>query len=349
VADGPGLRDLRETAQCEGEVTLSDLIIWARAVHYASLAQLVGIFAFLVFIGEPAIARGQGASLATIAGFRAALRPLAWASLGVAVGSGSVWLVLQAAAMSGQPVAQVVCTGVVRTVLTSTQFGRDWDIRGTLVLIIACALPMMHESDGLRAATIRVGLLLLTTGTLGGLAWAGHAGAAVGISGDVHLGADVVHLIAAGIWLGGLLPLAWRFASARRFSDPAWAKIAAAATVRFSMMGLITVSTLLITGAANTWFLAGSVPALVGTDYGRLLLLKVVLFLAMVSLAARNRLRLMPCVSSVDRLASSALCPRDALAQLQRNALTEATIGLAILIIVGTLGTMPPPLHSHAM
>ena len=57
---------------------------------------------------------------------------------------------------------------------------------------------------------------------------------------------------------------------------------------------MISVGALIATGIVNGWILAGSAPALVGTDYGRLLLAKVALFLAMVAVAAINRLRLTP-------------------------------------------------------
>src|SRR5262249_57226864 len=70
--------------------------------------------------------------------------------------------------------------------------------------------------------------------------------------------------------------------------------LAREATLRFSTLGLISVGLLIATGVVNGWTLAGSVPALIGTDYGRLLLAKVALFLAMVSGAAINRLRLTP-------------------------------------------------------
>jgi len=39
------------------------------------------------------------------------------------------------------------------------------------------------------------------------LAWCGHSGAGIGLSGDFQVGADAVHLVTASIWVGGLLPL----------------------------------------------------------------------------------------------------------------------------------------------
>ena len=80
----------------------------------------------------------------------------------------------------------------------------------------------------------------------------------------------------------------------------------------------------------------GSLRALTGTNYGRLLLFKVALFLAMLFLAAVNRLRLTPIIRR-DRYAAPAAFER-----LRTNALVEAAIGLVILAVVGLLGTTSP-------
>jgi len=100
------------------------------------------------------------------------------------------------------------------------------------------------------------------------------------------------------------------------------------------------------------------VPALIGTDYGRLLLAKVALFLAMVGVAAINRLWLTPrlaltvtsprCEAALlhEQAANEApAAARTALRALARNSVMEAMLGLAILVIVGALGTTPPGLH----
>ena len=116
---------------------------------------------------------------------------------------------------------------------------------------------------------------------LASLAWAGHGAATPGAAGDLHLAADFFHLIAAGLWLGTLPPLILLLAEARRTRDAVWESIAAAATQRYSALAIASVAILLAAGAVNTWFVAGTVPALVGTAYGRLLLTKIRLFAAM--------------------------------------------------------------------
>lgn len=152
----------------------------------------------------------------------------------------------------------------------------------------------------------------------------------------MQLAADALHLLAAGAWLGGLYPLARLLAVAMR--EVGWVDVARVATRRFSHLGTVSVGTLLATGLINSWFLVGGIPGLLGTLYGRILLLKLALFALMVAVAAINRQRLTPRL-----LAPGA--PLSALRALRRNALIETGLGLAILLLVGALGVTPPALH----
>jgi len=107
---------------------------------------------------------------------------------------------------------------------------------------------------------------------------------------------------------------------------------------RFSQMGYAAVALLAATGAINTLLLVGSIQALVGTAYGRLLGLKILLFLAMVTVALFNRFRLLPRLRR-DAQASAAA------AALGRSVLCEQGLGFAILVVVSVLGTWPPAIH----
>ena len=115
--------------------------------------------------------------------------------------------------------------------------------------------------------------------------------------------------------------------------------------MRFSILAAISVVILFTAGLVNTWFLAGTVPALIGTGYGRLLLAKIAIFVTMVTIAAVNLLRMTP------RLAEASVGRRPliqgALGHLRRNALVEAGLGLCVLAIVAILGILPPGLHTE--
>jgi uncharacterized membrane protein len=118
--------------------------------------------------------------------------------------------------------------------------------------------------------------------------------------------------------------------------------IARTATLRFSTLGLASVAMLLASGLINTWYLAGGVPALVGTDYGRWLLAKIAVFLGMVAIAAFNRLRLTPRIVQT----ANAAAAWQALGQLRRNAAVETIAGAIVVAIIAVLGTLPPASHA---
>ena len=100
-------------------------------------------------------------------------------------------------------------------------------------------------------------------------------------------------------------------------------------------MGYVAVALLAATGLLNSLLLVGSTRALIGTLYGRLLALKILLFLVMACVALFNRFRLLP------RLRRET----QATAALARSVFCEQGLGLAILAVVSVLGTWPPAIH----
>ena len=311
---------------------MEGFLIAARAVHYASTISLAGVFAFLCFIaGSEASPR-----------LHRQLLLLAWTSLVLALFSGGAWLLFLSAQMSGQPIAASLTQGAVATVLTRTHFGQIWVLRFVLAAVLVVWLLM---PEAWRRLLWRWGGLAFAAAMLASLAWAGHGGATPGRPGELHLAADMLHLVAAGAWVGSLIPLALVLAEIRHSGDPGAAAVARRAVVRFSILAAISVVILFTAGLVNTWFLAGTVPALIGTGYGRLLLAKIAIFATMVTIAAVNLLRMTP------RLAGASVERRSliqgALSHLRRNALIEAGLGLFVISIVAILGILPPGLHTE--
>jgi putative copper export protein/mono/diheme cytochrome c family protein len=312
-----------------------DALIAVRAVHLAATVAATGAVFFRLWVAAPA-SRNVGSSPPWGDRLDAHVDRIAWAGLALVVVSAAAWLVLVAADISDRPLGAVLSGGVIPTVLTSTRFGHVWIARLAIAAALALCLLRMHRDE--RAVSVRGSIaVMLAAGLLGALAFAGHGGATPGTAGLIHLVGDAAHAIAAGIWVGGLVPLALLFAAARRAANGPALAITRDATRRFSTLGLASVATLLATGIVNTIFLVGSVPALLGTAYGHLLTTKIVLFLAMVAIAAANRLKLTPRLSQPNGA--------DAMRRLQRNSLVEAVLGLVILAIVGALGAIPPALH----
>ena len=140
---------------------------------------------------------------------------------------------------------------------------------------------------------------------------------------------EFLHLSAAGLWLGALLPL---WISLRTLPPPA----AAPVCERFSPVGLACVLVLAGTGFAQALELIGSLPALFGTTYGHIALLKIALFLVTLALAALNRLWL------TDRLAAGAPGARR---QLLVSVSVETVIGLGIVTAAAFLASTVPGAH----
>ena len=317
---------------------MADPLLYARAVHFAATMLVAGVVLFVVFVAAPAWRGGGNSALAV--NVRRRLAVIAWIGLALALISGAAWLVLTAAAMSDLPAAQVFSDGVLWTVLSQTTFGRDWLVRFVVACALAATLPALLSPRNHKTPWLEAAAVVLAAAFAGALAWSGHAAGGLGGEAIIHPAADVLHLVAAAAWVGALLPLIVLFAAAG--ADDASLTMARTATTRFSILGIVSVGTLLATGIVNTYYLAGSVAALLHTDYGRLLLIKIALFLAMVAIATVNRFRLTPQLLQQASIAAS----RNALRKLRRNAAIETSAGAIVIVIVAALGTMPPAIHA---
>ncbi|WP_426407335.1 copper homeostasis membrane protein CopD [Bradyrhizobium ganzhouense] len=284
---------------------------------------MAGNILFRAVIAEPVL--HPETTVAAV--FRSQAQRVSCIGLVTAVISGGIWLLLQCSAMSGLPLKDALTADVLSTVVNETQFGQVMIVRVGLAILIAACLA----SDRVPIAQ-RLGLIA-SLAFAASLAWTGHAAATVGAMGNLHLAADALHLIATAAWLGGLLPLILLLAVTRGDSAK---PLARDAVDRFSTLGIISVMALMLSGLINAAILVGSFRALFATSYGQLLLLKLALFAVMLALATVNRLLLTP------RLAQSGA---GGLRWLTRNSAIELALGVAIIAIVGLLGTLHPAIH----
>jgi putative copper resistance protein D len=304
-------------------------LIAARFVHYTATAAAFGGTAFRAY----AFQGGVDASGAACAGraFDRWLLLMSRVGALLALCSGTALLWLTSAAMAG---TAPTATGwsVIGEVLVGTEFGHVWGWRlllaGALVAT-ACVPPTPRR----RATFVLLAALLLAS-----LALTGHAAMETGPAGIAHQLADALHLLAAGLWVGGLWPLLYLLSRARR-GDPSWLALARAAVPFFSVIGSIAVMTLALTGTVNALLLVGRVGALFATPYGRLLVAKLMLFATMIALALINRYRL------AAHFANEAAD----VAPFRRSVLVEQALGLAVLAAVSVLGTWPPVITVTSM
>jgi putative copper resistance protein D len=299
---------------------MDEVLYTCRFVHFTAAMVIFGAVSFRFYALADSDTR---AASSVLAAFDAWLGQVTVVAAILALVSALVLLLAQSAAMAGSPAA-AIDPATVAAVLFETRFGRVWCWH--LLVAIFIVLACLGRSPKRHPVILTLSLLLLAS-----LGWIGHAAMEEGPTRIAHELNQTVHLLAAGLWLGGLVPLGCVVRRARTRGD-AGLTLTRDAIRHFSQIGCIAGTLIALTGTINSVLLVGSLSAMCGTPYGRLLALKVLLFLAMVVVALINHFRLAPRIS------------RDAasLGALGRTVALEQGLGLAILAVVSVLGTWPP-------
>ncbi|HET7031479.1 MAG TPA: copper homeostasis membrane protein CopD, partial [Casimicrobiaceae bacterium] len=317
-----------------------------RAVTYVAAMLMFGASLFVIYARGGARAPAEEDLRRQWNALRRRIRQLQLGCIVATLVAGLLWLVIHSAAVAGIPALEAVSGAAAGEVLRETLFGRAmaWHLGLGVVLAVMLVLDrrVVETRSSLRSDVIRV---VLSAAILASLGWMGHAAATRGFDRYVHLGGDVAHLLAAGAWLGALPLLAVLLVGAARRQSPSFDRVALLATRRFSAIGVLCVGALLVTGVVNAWYLVATPPALFGTAYGQLLLLKLALFAGMLILAARNRFVLTPRIQ--EAVSRGADAGRIGMRSIARNAWGEAALGLGVVAIVGALGIAVPGAHAE--
>ncbi len=241
---------------------------------FAALALLVGTAFFLVY-AWPGGARKPMA------------RRLLWsgwaASVAAVVASGLMYgPYLTGASLSrtldGQLIAETA----------NTRLGTALGVRLALLLmlgpVIWYGLRWLAQARALNPRTsVVLSVAVLVTGAVLAITWGAAGHSATGTLSGAALVSDVVHLTGMAVWLGGLVVLALALLPTRDVASMR------AAVPRFSSAAAASVAALIATGVFQAWRQVRTMPALLTTPYGRLLLLKVAAVLVILALAAAAR------------------------------------------------------------
>lgn len=257
-------------------------------------------------------------SAGTLLRFRPMLRGMALIGALLSVAG----LVLMTRAMSGET-ALAALWPHLQMMLLETDVGLAWAVR-MIALIVVLIRP------GAWLASVAGAIALAS------LAWSGHGAMDEGTLRFWHFLSDILHLLAAGAWLGAMLALVLM---ARGPLDDPRTRSLAFAVRRFEWIGAVIVLTLSITGLVNYLFIVGARldEVLLGT-YGMLLAIKVLLFAGMLVLAALNRFHLGPALAQALRNGHYVIAAN----ALRRSVVVELAIALLIVALVAWLGTLSP-------
>ncbi|HVI89386.1 MAG TPA: copper homeostasis membrane protein CopD [Dongiaceae bacterium] len=298
-------------------------------VRFASYGDLMLLFGLSLF-GLYGV-KGEAARAHAAFGFPRLLSGLAGLGILLAVAG----MVLLAEAMSGVTGIAKLEPHVFGMIITGTQVGIAWMVRiASLLGIFSCAWFYGHSP-----ARSLVLASLLAAVALSTLVWSGHGAMDSGMRGGIHLVADTFHLLAAGAWVGALAAFLMLLRRPGRADAYEHLLRLRRAVTGFSAAGTLIVATLIVTGVVNYLLIVGpSLRGIASGPYGVLLLVKLVLFAAMLALAAANRFRLAPMLERARAHTEIASAKK---ALLKSLAFETAAVTL-ILLLVAWLGTLSP-------
>ena len=302
-----------------------------RALQFAAIAVAVGALAVLLLVWLPALAAlvvpGGGRDAASGA-FAARWRRVLLAAAAAGLAASVLGIVLQAATAAGTTFWSAL--GEASEVL-GTRFGTVWGI-GALAWVAVGALALPRA--GPRAAALALPLLwLVLLPALGG-----HASVQEPVA--VLLPANVLHVVAASCWIGGLAVLVAALpAATRRLEPPDRTRLLAGTLGRFSVLALVSVAALLLGGILQSVLELDAWDDLLDTAYGRAIVVKSALVALLLGAGWLNRRRTLP---ALDRAAADGGPPGRPGRVLRRTLRAEVALGVAALAVTGALAGYSP-------
>jgi putative copper export protein/mono/diheme cytochrome c family protein len=236
------------------------------------------------------------------------------------------WLVAQAAYMADAD-SLGAAIAALPTVLEKTSFGNVVILQFASLLLLGGSIGWRDDSARQKAALVVACVAVALE--------SGHSHAFSMVQGpSLLLACDIIHLAGAGAWLGGLVPLLLLV----RMAPP---KAAATAARWFSPLGQWCLVALVVSAAVQGWVLVASIPGLIGTAYGWMVLVKLALFGVLFGFAWFNRYHFAPALLHGD--------PDSARRVLVRSIAVQTGFAVAILIAAVVLSELPPAMHLQAL
>ncbi len=335
-----------------------------RALNYLSLALIIGGLAFLVFAWLPGLAALAGAepswSLARQA-FASRLGRLFAGAIGLGVIVSVLGVLLQGASAAGVSLGASLKGTIISDTLHS-RFGEVWGLRAIDWLLLGVplwaakalrrdTLPARSHStlDGetvtlsARPPRVIVALLWIAVGYLALTpALAGHASTESPIA--VFFPSDVLHVLAASVWVGGITCLLVVLPGAtHQLQSAERSRLLLGVLARFSPLALASVVVIATTGVVQAYINVRSLSALFDTTYGVLILAKVALLLVLIGVGWVNRQRVIP---ALERVVGAGKSPGASGLLARRTMRGELALMLCVFGVTAALIGYRPPIDA---
>jgi copper transport protein len=343
-----------------------------RGLDYLSIALLLGGLAFLIlarFPGFAAVAGPEREWLLAAHAFARRMRRLLIFAVVLGFLVSVLGILLQGASAAGVSLWASLKATVLESTLES-RFGKVWGLRAidwlALGILLTAAMTLMRgaepsaggnasldDASAVRAALASArparppGWLLAAIGACAAYlaatpALSGHA--SVQSPTAVFFASDVLHVLAASVWVGGVASLLLALpAATRRLSGPHRSRLLLATLARFSPVALAAVIVIAATGVVQAYIDVRTLNALFQSTYGALIIAKIILLLLLISLGWINRNRVIPALKRI----VGAGHPPGATGMLARRTMRgELALMLTVFGVTAALISYAPPIDA---
>jgi len=338
-----------------------------RGLDYVTIALLLGGLAFALVAWLPGFAAVSDTRTEWHAAARMFDRRMRWLLI-VAVVLGALVSVLGILLQGASAAGVSLWTSLKATIVESTlesRFGEAWGLRALDWLVLgalltaAAAARSSAERKATRAAAgtgAERGTVELVTPPRWLLAAIGIAALYMAItpalSGHasiqsptaVFLPSDVLHVLAASVWVGGIACLLLALpAATSQLESPDRSRLLLATLTRFSPLALASVIVIALSGVVQAYIDVRTLHGLLHSTYGALLIVKTMLLLLLIGLGWVNRERVIP---ALRRIVGAGASPGETGILARRTMRGELALMLAVFGVSAALITYPPPIDA---
>jgi copper transport protein len=316
----------------------------ARGLEYTAIALAVGGVGFLLICWLPALGAaglGEESRRAASAAFAARLRLFLWAGAAIGLLATAAQIVLEGAEAAGVSGFSALTKTIVEETL-ETRFGTVWGFAFLAWLAIAILIPLVTRRRA-HLATLLIAIPLVYLILCPALA--GHASNQSPVA--LNFPVNVIHVGAMAIWLGGLGALLLVLPAATHAAASAGdrGRLLAGPLARFSALALVMVALIMATGLIQAYVYVRHLGDLLSTGYGRAVLAKFLLLLAVIGIAAYNRRAVVPRLQRIAELGVSPGLPGMVLRRALRG---EVALLAVVLGVTAALASYAAPVSAMA-
>ncbi len=216
-----------------------------------------------------------------------------------------------------------------------TSFGTTWVIRMGLTIALIGAWFVMERRPNLSIKN-QIPLLVLSLALISTTTMIGH-GAASEQGAEIAL--DYIHNFVAAVWIGGIIFFAFVILPAMSFLDHIKKEHLSLVLIpRFSIMFIISIGIIIISGPTLLWFLESDLGLLTDSTYGRLILVKIAIAIGMIAFGGYHQTKVQRWGEKNIKAGTTSIHKK-----LKRSLKIESALGVALLGVVALLtnGSLP--------